>query len=156
MNVTEVVLLAGPKIEVRRLGMFELDDIPKDIPGPYTALIKFGNGEEYHQRVELTTPRNKPSGPFEGCEIGSADWHDWRDWYTWQEGLAHSRVQYEAYVEYCDRVATHITTTCILTKIDHNLIVVEDWADIYAAALCPTVTMEDIAASLQLNFQLSV
>lgn len=152
MFTTSVTLVNDKTIDVRRLGMFEIDDIPKDIPGPYTVSILFDSGEVYEQPLDLTTPRRKPDKPFEDCEEKSSDWHDWREYYSWQEGLLHAQKQWEAYCDYCERVAVYIRQNCILTEIDHDEIMVDDWPRIYRAALCPMVTMEDIAAAMRQNF----
>ena len=152
MIKTTVPLLSGMEVEIRRLGMFELDDIPKDIPPAYTVSILFANGEVYQQQVDLATPRRKPTVPLEMCEKGSSDYYDWREYHTWQAGLLHAQEQYEAYCRYCEKIAEYIRETCVITDVPSNEIVAEDWERIYKAALCPQVTMEDITAAMRLNF----
>jgi len=153
MITSEVLLISGRIINVRRLGMFELDDVPKDIPAAYTVSILFAGGEVYEQQIDLSYSRPKPDKPFESCAENDAEYYDWREYYTWQDGLVHSRNQYEAYCDYCEQVASYIMRYCILTDdLSASEIVTEDWPKIYQAAFCPQVTMEDISASMRDNF----
>lgn len=153
---TPVPLQCGESIQVRRLGMFELDDVPRDIPGPYTVTILFANGEVYEQALDLTVPRQRPTKPLEFCTEQDIEYYDWQDYLSWQQGLLHLQKQHEAYCNYLERIAAYIRQNCILTDIDHNLITSDDWPHIYQSALCPQVTMEDIAAAMRNSFQLPV
>ncbi|MEE9366582.1 MAG: hypothetical protein V3W44_07845, partial [Dehalococcoidales bacterium] len=67
MTVTIVSLTDGGSVEVRRLGMFELDDIPRDIE-PYTVPILFSSGVIYEQTYDYSEVREKPSIPLEEAE----------------------------------------------------------------------------------------
>ena len=156
MVVTEVILQDGQSIQVRRLGMYELDKVEKDIPGPYTVTILLSNGEVYEQALDLTTPREKPKKPLDLCTKEDMEYYDWQDYLSWQEGLLHFHKQQEAYADYLNDLEAYIRDHCILTDINHDDITSDDWPHIHQAALCPQVTMEDVAAAMRQTFQLQI
>lgn len=135
------------------MGAFELDNVPKNLPGPYTVTILFANGTVYEQPFDLSEPRPQPDKPFELCDKSEVAYWDWQEYYRYQEGLLHLQKQHEAYCDYCERVAAYIRANCILTEIDFTLITADDWRAIYHAAICPQVTMEDIAAAMRHSFR---
>lgn len=139
---------------MRRLGLFEIDDIPKDIPGPYTYTVHLLGGDDYEMTYDieaaLETPPEKPSIPLEEAVAGEPEYYDWRNWLRHQEALAHQATVYEAYAEYCERVAVHVRENCLVgdVVIDNPA----DWDLIYNAALCPQVTQADIQAAMSQTF----
>jgi hypothetical protein len=152
MTTTDIPLSDNRTLTVRRLGLFELDEaVPKDIPGPYTVDILFQNGEIYSQPFDTSIERVKPDIPFEQCEEKSTDWYNWQEYFRYQEAGLHAQKQYEAYCDYCERVQGYIRQNC-LDDIDTTQITPEDWQAIYQAALCPLVSMEDIAAAMRQHF----
>lgn len=152
MTITERTLSNNEIITVRRLGIFELDEaVPKDIPGPYTVTILFQDGEIYEQPFDTSVERVKPDTPFEQCEEKTSDWYNWQEYFRYQEYGIHAQKQYEAYSDYCERVQVYIRQHC-LDDADTTQITAGDWQAIYHAALCPQVTMEDIAAAMRQHF----
>lgn len=152
MTTTDITLSNNQIITIRRLGIFELDEaVPKDIPGPYTVTILFQDGEIYEQPFDTSIERVKPETSFEECEERTSDWYNWQEYFRYQEYGVHAQKQYEAYCDYCERTQTYIRQTC-LDDTDTTQITAEDWQAIYQAALCPQVTMEDIAAAMRQHF----
>ena len=146
----------GNMVTVRRLGLFELDEnVPRNIPGPYTVTILFADGNVYQQpyRLDRPTPPGKPTIPVDQAQPGTPEYYAWQDYLRYQEAVLHVRKQYEAYADYCERVAGYIREHCLASsEFDVFPIFPEDWDKIYQAALCPQVTMEDIAAAMRLYF----
>jgi len=151
-------------VTVRRLGLFELDEnVPRNIPGPYTVTILFADGSVYKQPYSLDRqPPIKPLLPQEEAQAGTPEYYAWQDYLRYQEAVLHLHEQYEAYADYCERVAAYIRQSCLefrqvsasstQPELVEGQILVEDWDKIYQAALCPQVSMEDIAAAMRLYF----
>jgi hypothetical protein len=139
---------------VRRLGLFEIDDVPRDIPGPYTYTIHLLGGDDYEMvydiEAALKTPPEKPSIPLEESVAGEPEYYQWRDWLRYQEAMAHQSKMYEEYAEYCERVAAYVRENCLEEGL--AIETTEDWEAIYNAALCPQVTTEDIKQAMTHNF----
>lgn len=139
---------------MRRLGLFEIDDISKDIPGPYTYTVYLLGGDDYEMTYDieatLETPPEKPSIALEEAIAGEPEYYDWQNWLRHQEALAHQAKIYEAYAEYCERVAEYIRANCLPDGVEIDN--ADDWSLIYHAALCPQVTMEDIQAAMSHTF----
>lgn len=139
---------------MRRLGLFEIDDIPKDIPGPYTYTVHLLGGDDYEMvydiEAALERPPEKPPTPLEEAVAGEPEYYDWQNWLRHQEALAHQAKVYEAYADYCERVAVYVRKNCL--SDDVQIETVADWEVIYNAALCPQVTIEDIKIAMSQNF----
>lgn len=151
---TEVLLSNGQKAKVKRLGLFEMDDIPKDIPGPYTFAVHLLGGDDYEMVYDieevLKTPPQKPDGELESAVAGEPEYYHWQEWLRFQEALAHQAKIFEAYAEYCERVALYIRENCLLDDIAIDT--PADWEAIYNASLCPQVTLTDIKLAMAQNY----
>lgn len=145
-----VILSNSSKLSVRQLGLFELDTVPKDIPGPFTITILFGNGEVYEQEYNYSQVRERPGIPLEEVETKTAEWYNWQSYFRYQEALQHRKKQFAAYADYCERVKDYIIETCI--DLPPEDIALEDWPIIYNAALCPVVSIQEVEAAIAVNF----
>lgn len=139
---------------MRRLGLFEMDDIPKDISGPYTYTVHLLGGDDFEMTYDieaaLETPPEKPALSIEEALDGSPEYYQWKDWLRFQEALAHQSKMFEGYAEYCERVAIYVRENCL--PDDVQIETADDWEAIYNAALCPQVTLEDIKTAMAHNF----
>jgi hypothetical protein len=139
---------------VRRLGLFEIDDIPKDIPGPYTYTVHLLGGDDYEMPYDvneaLANPPPQPKIPVEDAVAGEPEYYDWQEWLRFQSALAHQAEMYECYAEYCERVAVYVRENCLPDGV--AIETVDDWEMIYNAALCPQVSVDDIRAAMSHNF----
>lgn len=150
----EVELSNGQKVQVRRLGLFEMDDIPKDVPGQYKFTVHLLGGDTYDLVYDIETalekPPEKPSVPLEEAIAGEPEYYAWQEYLRFQEAVAHQAKMFEGYAEYCEAVAVYVRENCL----DEGLVVetADDWEAIYNAALCPQVSLDDIKAAMLHNF----
>lgn len=174
--MTDILCQNNFIVSVRRLGLFELsDNVPQDIPGPYTVTVLFANGQVYEQPFDTSREYPKPDKPLEDCEENSQEWFEWQEYLRYTEATEiHPRKVYEAYCKYCEDVADYIRQNCLVAIVPKwlgwlpiqarcvaskpfrhklNEITSADWREIHQAAFCPEVTMEDIAAEMRLTFQ---
>lgn len=154
MKHTEIELSNGQKTQVRRLGLFEIDDIPRNIPGPYKYTVHLLGGDEYEMVYDIQdaiqNPPKKPTIPIEEALAGNPEYYDWQEWLRFQEALAHQTKMFDAYAEYCERVAVYVQENCLSDDIEIET--VADWEKVYNAALCPQVSLEDIKLAMARNF----
>ncbi|MCP4083157.1 MAG: hypothetical protein GY743_23290 [Planctomycetaceae bacterium] len=139
---------------MRRLGLFEIDDIPRDIPGPYTYTVHLLGGADfemtYNIEAAIETPPDKPTIPIEEAVAGEPEYYQWQDWLRHQEALDHQSKMFEGYAEYCERVAQYIQSNCLADEV--TVYTVADWESIYHAALCPQVTIADVQHAMSNTF----
>lgn len=143
----------GAKIAVRRLALFELDKLERDIPGPYTVTYLFKSGQVYEKTWDMSQVYPKPETPLEACDEGSREWYDWQDYLRYEQGILHYQRQWAAYVDYCERVAAYIRDNCLDPDDLKHVYAVEDWERVYQAAVCPQVKMEDLRAAARDHFR---
>jgi hypothetical protein len=148
----EVTLSNGKVASVRRLGLFELDSVDKNIPGPYTYTLKLGSDKEFEIPFDFSVERIKPETPLEEVEEGTQLYYEWQEYLRYQEALNHSSKQLEAYAEYCERVFGYICENCI-RDVEIGELTDEDWAEIYHLTLNPLVSIEEITAAMRNSFQ---
>jgi len=130
--------------------LFELDSIPRDIPGNYTYTVNFASGKEYEIEFDMSVDREEPDTPLEEVEKGSKEYYDWQEFLRYREAISRQKEQIEAYADYLNRIAKYISDTCV--EDDVGAITRDDWDKIYHAALNPMVTMEEISAALRNSF----
>lgn len=144
----------GQKVKVKRLGLFEIDDVPRDIPGPYAYTVHLFGGEEYEMVYDiedaLADPPQKPDTPLEEATPGLPEHYQWQEWLRFQEAVAHQGKMFEGYATYCESVSIYVRENCL--PGDVQIETVADWEAVYNAALCPQVSSGDIKAAMSRSF----
>ena len=139
---------------LRPLGLFELDPIGPDIPGPYRYSILTYTGQVFE--AEYQPGQAPPIKPDEAePEPGSPAWHQLREWDTYQAYLAHETTRSQAIEQWLNNCAGHILTNCLDEATRLRLVEPQDWQAVYTAAMVPRLTMEDIGAALRQTFRAS-
>jgi len=152
-----VILDSGETIEVRRLRIFELDQvegIPEKFMGEYTVDIMLrGGNKTYRQLFDLSTPRTPPETHFWEVEEKSQDWYNWRSYFRYMEGFLYYAAQHEELLLYRKRIAKFIFNNCIKEEDHEKIVTPQDYVKVYLSALCPEVTMEDLRAAARDSFR---
>ena len=150
----EVFLSDGGPCQVRVLGLFELEQVGPEIPGPYTYDILTVTGVIYRVEYDLTRnlqrPPQKPAEtPPDELEPASPQWAAWNEWDHFQAAIAHERARFDAIEIYLANVAVYITEHCLEPTDRIRLVEPEDYRAVYAAALVPKLTLDDIEQALK-------
>jgi hypothetical protein len=152
--LTSVTLSNGQTANVKRLGLFELDDyVTKDIPPEFTYTVHLMSGRDVEVKYNLGEVDEEPPPPglpYDECDEGTPEYYQWQSVFRHRQALEHEQARLDAYAEYCQQVATYIRQTCIPDGLAVST--PDDWDKIYHAALCPQVKMEDIGAALRVSF----
>lgn len=150
---SKVKLLDGRPAQVRHLLLFELDDVPRNVPDDYTYTVKLLTGETFEAYFNFKEPRVKPAGSPEEAKDGTPEYYAWREWLRQEEGKKHQLAKYDAYADYCHRVGAYIRRHCIEGEVADRIATADDWRLIYNAAFGGIVTQEDIARAMRDNFR---
>ena len=148
----EVVLSDGQPASVRVLGLFELDTVGPDIPGPYRYSILTYSGQVYEAEYHMPdTPPVPPDNPTP--EPNTQAWKAQQEYDTWLCAVAHEETRTRATEEWLEAAAAYILERCLTTEDRARLVEPEDWQAVYQAALVPKLTRADIAHALSHTFR---
>lgn len=151
----EIELLNGDKIKVRRLGIFELDELESNIPGPFTYEVKIG--DEKHRAIYDPAKLKKiPEKPeIEDPEPGTKEYNDLIQFNMYEAFLAHVEKQREARYEYYKKVVRYILDTCIAQTDRAKIVTEDDWNRVHTVALVPRITKELLAHTFRNTYRAS-
>jgi hypothetical protein len=150
-----VILSDGQACKVRRLGLFELDNVGREVLGVYRYSLLLATGqivEDSYDIRALTYTPTAPDKPANEIEQGSAEWFQLQEFDTYTAALAHEKLRIESYEGYASDVATYITNNCLSPDDRNRIVEPEDWDLIYIAATVPQLTMEGVANTLKYTF----
>ena len=151
-----ITLEDGSEIEVRRLGIFELDNLMPDPVGPFTYKMKTLTGKEYDVEFDPNTydePPQKPDKAEHEVEENSSEWYQLLDWQLYQASIAHNHRRVEAMDEYNELVARYIINSCVKPEDVNRIVTEEDWERVYSAALVPQLTVELLEKTLGKTYE---
>ncbi len=148
----EATLSDGEPCSVRVLGLFELDTVGPDIPGPYRYSILTYTGQVYEAEYRLPdTPPVPPDDPAPAQ--GTPEWKQQQEYDTYQCAIAHEETRTRAIEEWLNDCAAYILERCLEPADRERLVEPEDWQAAYHAALVPRLTRADIAHALAHTFR---
>ena len=152
-TVTDITLSNDSKVEVKRLGLFEIEQsVGRPDFEPYHIEGEI-NGKPYRQIYILDYERPEPTKPFDECEEGSSAYWDWLEWHNWQDGLAYLSLQMDKLSTHFAQVEAYILSNCI-SEDDAKLIETwDDWDAVYHAAIPDLPTMAEIEAMAEHVYQ---
>lgn len=152
LNVT---LSDKTTIPVKRLGIFELDNLTPEPIGYFTYKMKALTGNEYDVEFDPSLydePPTKPEQLESEIEEGTPEWYQLMDWQLYQGAMLHEKKRRELVNEYKETVAKYILNRCV-SENDQKLITTqEDWENVYNAALVPQLTIELLTETLNKTY----
>ena len=151
-----VTLSDGEFCKVRRLGLFELDKVGREVLGVYKYTLLLASGQftedEYDVRALTYTP-TRPDIPIEQIVPNSPEWYQLQDFDTYTAALAHEKLRIESYEGYVNDIAQYILTHCLSSEDSNRIITSEDWDKVSLAAIVPELTLEGLSECLDRTFQ---
>jgi hypothetical protein len=150
-TTTIVELSEGHEVEVRRMGIFELDAFDPDPLGPFTYMGKTlaGEVEIEYDGSKWESPPKKPD--VEDPEEGTQEWWDLREYEMYWAWNLHEQKRLAAAATFHERLAEHIMDTCLNGDRD-KVVTLEDWEKVHTAAMVPQMTQEDVVDALHNTF----
>lgn len=151
-----VILSDGQPCKVRRLGLFELDGVGREILGPYRYSLLLATGqivEDTYDLRALTYTPTKPDMPVKDIKPGTPEYDQLLDFDTYTAALAHEQKRIESYEGYVNDIAQYILHNCLIPE-DRNRIVEpgDDWDTVYMAVTVPQLTESGVAETLKSTF----
>ena len=158
----EVTLSDGESLEVRTLGIFELDVVERQHIGPYTYPIELLGDVVKYAEWDLSKyeelgrdPPSKPKKPEHLIEENTEEWYQLRDFTRYETALWHRQEQNEAAAEFAENVKEYILVNCVPQEDLNRIITEDDWEKVYIAALVPPLTMQLIIDTLRNTYKAS-
>jgi len=143
----EVVLSDRDACSVRVLGLFELDAVGPVIPTAYRYQILTFTGQVFETEYQI--PDEPPGKPDEEePEPNTPEWRALQDYETYQCAIAHEEERAAAVEDWLNNCAAYILEHCLAPGERERLTDPEDYATLYAAAVVPKLTMDDIEEAL--------
>lgn len=153
-----VRLPTGFFIQVRRLGLYELDNVRFEDLGSFTYTYELSGGktkEAFYDISQWPEPPKAPAVPKEACDPTSMEAALWKVYDLYQSALLHRIKQVQAAELYAHDVARYILENCV-KDVDRALVeTAEAYEAVYQAAICPEVSIADIEAALAQTFKAS-
>ncbi len=147
-----VILSDGEECSVTVLGLFGLDGIGPQAPDDFRYEVDTVTGvsvEATYPLDRITAPPAKPDIRVELLVEGTQEWLDYREWETYRAALMRRAEQREAQQRWLLNAARHIAKTCVSDEDRQRLVTDKDWDTVYAAALVPRLSIEDLETALQ-------
>lgn len=155
---SEIYLSDGEPCTVRRLGIFELDNIVPDKHEPFTYEIEDLTGKVHEVPFNIEDyeePPERPSVDPDTVKKGSPAWFDLYDWQLYQAAIAYRNEQMRSLARYYEEVTYYILDYCVQEEDRNRIVLEEDWARVYTAALVPQLTMDLIQDTLRTTYKAS-
>lgn len=157
--VNTVTLSDGEECQVKRLGIFELDDIAPEDPGEFTYIVKDLTGKEHEVPFDLDAWDEPPEKPqvddYRELEEESPEWFDMLDYQLYQAALQHRKYRIMKVGEYYERVAQYVLANCLEPEDRKRIVTNADWENVYRAAMVPQLNMELIEKTLRSTYAAS-
>lgn len=145
----EVILSDGKPCVVRQLGLFDLDGVGPELPGPFTYTYVLLDGSEVEKAYpleDITIPPVPPDIPESGLVENTPSWHAMMEWQTYGAAVVYERyVRQPSITDYIEEVSAYIARNALDSDDIERLLTVEDWDAILEAALVPQLTAELLA-----------
>lgn len=152
---TTVILSDNQPCPVRQLGLFELDGVGRDVPGPYRYSVLMATGQvleaEYDLRTLTEIPK-PPDKPANEIEPGSWEYIQLQEYETYVAALVHERDRVTAYEGWAGDIAGYILEHCLSEEDRRRVVEPADWRKVQEAALVPQLTQEVIERTLRDTF----
>lgn len=145
----EVILSDGLPCTVRQLGLFDLDGVGPELPGPFTYTYTLLNGREITEVYPLeniSIPPVPPDVPEEGVIEGTPNWHAMIEWQTYRAAISYEHnIRHPAIAYYVQEMSDFIVRSTVDLEDIKRIQTVEDWDAVYKAAVVPQITVELLA-----------
>jgi len=149
-----VRLSDGKDCEVRRLGIFELDDLPQPDIRPFTYTINTVVRDTYQATLDVSRYKTPPLRPdiTTGLVEFSSDWYALREWQIYQGAMSHGSIIMIEVADYADKVLEYILTSCISRDDLNRVATTGDFENVYTAALVEQLSLKLIKETLSSTY----
>ena len=149
----EIQLTSGDIVNVKKIGIFDLDELVPESLGKFTHKYEI-MGIEYDMEFDPRKFEEAPERPMVTEElIPQSDlWWKVQEYNLYHAALAHESKKQDQIIKFYDAVKDYILTTCISPSDKAKIKTAEDWKRIYEGSLVERLTMELIIETLDKTF----
>ena len=147
-----MVLSDGAVLDVRTLGIFELDPIGLPEERPFSYKMKLVTGEEIDVEFDpslFPEPPEKPDVAENEIEYKSREWYALRTWQYYQAALAGRKVMIRELKELAEKITWYVLENCIDPDDIKRIVTIEDVDELARTALIPQLTLEDVKTAVK-------
>jgi hypothetical protein len=137
------------------LGIFELDTIQPPDTRPFVYTEKIG-GNEITRPFDVTAWEKPPIPPTPeqmAAQPGTVPYYFYFEWSLYWAATYKAKQNKEDVKRYCKDVANYILDSCIASEDKGRIVTPDDFRLVWAAALVPQLSLEDLAMSLEYTFR---
>jgi hypothetical protein len=155
MVTTTITLSDGGPCEVKRLGIFDMDNVGPALVGPFVYTVKMLDGQEVDVEYDLrkiTRPPQHPGVPENEIDEGTPTWHALLDYQTYTMAVAHERKRLNSAVDFIMEQSRYAVDSTLHDDDIERILTREDYLAVLAAALVPELTSEVLADTFKNHF----
>jgi hypothetical protein len=154
-TVTVIQLSDGGSCEVKRLGIFDMDNVGPSLLGPFVYSFTMANGQEVQEPYDIrrfTTPPQHPGVPEDEIVERSPTWHALLEWQTYKLAVVHEKKRITSVVDYVLENSRHVIELALDESDWDRIQTEEDWLGVVEAALVPELTRDILADTFRRHF----
>ena len=155
MVTTTITLSDGGPCEVKRLGIFDMDNVGPALVGPFVYTVKMADGKEVEVAYELgniTRPPQHPGVPENEIDEGTPTWHALLDYQTYTMAVAHERNRIMSMIDHIMEKSRYIVESALSEDDIERIYTRDDYLAVLQAALVPQLTPEILADTFRNHF----
>jgi hypothetical protein len=156
MVTTTITLSDGGPCEVKRLGIFDMDNVGPALVGPFVYTVTMLDGQEVDAEFDLrkiTHPPQHPGIPENEIDEGTPAWHALLNYQTYMMALAHERKRLESMVEHIMEKSAYVVDSALEASDVERILTQDDYLKVLEAALVPELSPEVLADTFNNHFQ---
>ena len=155
MVTTTITLSDGGPCEVKRLGIFDMDNVGPTLVGPFVYTVKMLDGQEVDVEYDLrkiTRPPQHPGVPENEIDEGTPTWHALLDYQTYTMAVAHERKRLVSAVDIIMEQSRYVVDSSLSDEDIERILTREDYLGVLQAALVLELTPEVLADTFKNHF----
>jgi hypothetical protein len=155
MVTTTITLSDGGPCEVKRLGIFDMDNVGPALVGPFVYTFKMADGKEVEVAYELgniTNPPQHPGVPENEIEEGTPTWYALLEYQTYTMAIEHERNRINSAIDHIMEKSRYIVERALSDDDIERIATKDDYLGVLRAALVPELTPEIIADTFNKHF----
>jgi len=151
----EIKLSNGEIIDIKKIGIFDLDQLVPATIGPFTYISEILGVEydiEFDPRKFKVAPTLPEIKDGEKVVAYTPKWWQITEYNLYHAALTHETKKQEGIIKFYESVKEYIFTNCIKAVDRSKIKTTADWLAVYSAVLVEQLTLEKIAQTLNETF----
>ena len=155
-TVTVIQLSDGMPCNVKRLGIFDLDNAGPSLLGPFVYTFTMAGGQVVEEEYDIrrfSQPPQHPGVPENEIIDHSPTWYALLEWQTYKSAVMYEKKRIESMVAHVMEISRFIVERALEEEDITRVQMEEDFLAIVEVALVPQITPELLADVFRRHFQ---